>query len=436
MAHLSGDEPILDAVTRGADPKRSRADCPRCGYDQRGVIESWRDACPLVGTCTECGLEFSWSEVLEPDKHEPRWCVEYAPRRRLLPPPVRRTIFRSALPWWFWSSLKMSHDIRWRRIVVYLVMLSLVLLTCLAIQQGAVGYGVRRDMALRVQNEKAQMASVQAALTTQLKHLGEYKTIAERGDGWEALQEKHFRRELRDEDLAQIIKSQEAYIAQLQGWLNGTYALSHSYTDAILEPILTPFSSWSNGSMTTPFTGAIAYPAPSMLHVELFIAQTNSWMRNEQLIERAVVALYGLGAGATLFILLPPGFILLPATRRKAKVRWAHIARVAAYGAVIPTAIFSSLALAVAVAAVFEDAREGVLNWALRLATLVPAPLLVIWWAVAIRRYLRIPHALSLTLMLSAMNLLIVVAILWFIEPRSALFVYEHFLEWLDPLLQ
>ena len=30
--------------------------CPRCGYDQRGMVESWTLQCPLTGECAECGL--------------------------------------------------------------------------------------------------------------------------------------------------------------------------------------------------------------------------------------------------------------------------------------------------------------------------------------------------------------------------------------------
>lgn len=40
--------------------------CPRCGYDLHGTIDTWTDACPLTGVCSECGLEFIWSEILCP----------------------------------------------------------------------------------------------------------------------------------------------------------------------------------------------------------------------------------------------------------------------------------------------------------------------------------------------------------------------------------
>jgi hypothetical protein len=55
-----------------------RTACPRCGHDLRGVIASWREACPLTGICTECGLEFAWGDLLSGRLHYPRWCVEGA----------------------------------------------------------------------------------------------------------------------------------------------------------------------------------------------------------------------------------------------------------------------------------------------------------------------------------------------------------------------
>lgn len=44
-----------------------RPDCPRCGYDQSGLIATWSDHCPTAGLCSECGLSFYWSTVLNPE---------------------------------------------------------------------------------------------------------------------------------------------------------------------------------------------------------------------------------------------------------------------------------------------------------------------------------------------------------------------------------
>jgi len=54
-----------------------KVECPRCGYDLRGVVSSWRDTSPLIGKCSECGLSLEWSELLSRDQAEPAWCVEF-----------------------------------------------------------------------------------------------------------------------------------------------------------------------------------------------------------------------------------------------------------------------------------------------------------------------------------------------------------------------
>ncbi len=42
-------------------------------------------------------------------------------------------------------------------------------------------------------------------------------------------------------------------------------------------------------------------------------------------------------------------------------------------------------------------------------------PMLVIWWAVAIKKYLKIPHGWGIALLLSILLFLLFLAVLWFI---------------------
>lgn len=56
--------------------------CPRCGYDQRGVVASWTSCCPLNGVCSECGLEYSWRLLLNPELSIPWWSFEHAAHHR------------------------------------------------------------------------------------------------------------------------------------------------------------------------------------------------------------------------------------------------------------------------------------------------------------------------------------------------------------------
>jgi hypothetical protein len=113
-----------------------RTRCPRCGYDQRGVIAQWMDACPLHTVCTECGLEIDWPEQLSGKLRAPEWCVEYARPRRTIPLRCWTTMWRSRRPWRFWSSLKMSNQPRLHRLLLYVLALAAATYLAFAIGQG------------------------------------------------------------------------------------------------------------------------------------------------------------------------------------------------------------------------------------------------------------------------------------------------------------
>jgi len=112
--------------------------CPRCGYDQRGVVAAWMNSCPLNGVCAECGLGFEWAEILNDDIRLPRWCVEYStsilnePRRTLA------TLLMTLRPWRFWNELKMNHAARKRRLWAYVVFILFVCYAFFAVGQGVI----------------------------------------------------------------------------------------------------------------------------------------------------------------------------------------------------------------------------------------------------------------------------------------------------------
>src|SRR5688500_9379942 len=95
------------------DFSQSDVRCPRCGYDQRGVIAAWSGECPLHGTCAECGLEFAWAELLNPKLFVPDWCVESQKGLAALPVRAVRTLTRTITPWRMWREIRMTHPVRW-----------------------------------------------------------------------------------------------------------------------------------------------------------------------------------------------------------------------------------------------------------------------------------------------------------------------------------
>ncbi len=91
--------------------------CPRCGYDLSGAVDSWSDRCPLEGVCPECGLSHRWRDVLNPGFAIPVWFVENpnTPFRRGFP----RTSARCFRPRSFWRDIWMTHSFVRGRVIAF-----------------------------------------------------------------------------------------------------------------------------------------------------------------------------------------------------------------------------------------------------------------------------------------------------------------------------
>lgn len=95
----------------------------------------------MTGTCSECGLEFHWRDVLNPEFTFPRWCVEFGLVSSYL---LRtfRTLFMMVRPWWFWRDLQMHHRPQWRRIALFVLLVMVPL--CYLPFAASVGYATWR----------------------------------------------------------------------------------------------------------------------------------------------------------------------------------------------------------------------------------------------------------------------------------------------------
>ena len=94
--------------------------CPRCGYDQRGVIDSWTHSCPLMGVCSECGHTLRWAEVLDPAARLDPWFAEHAGTGRRASLRIAVTWMWVAFPWIFWNRVGVKLPISIRRMVLWL----------------------------------------------------------------------------------------------------------------------------------------------------------------------------------------------------------------------------------------------------------------------------------------------------------------------------
>jgi len=283
----------------------TNAQCPRCGYDLRGVFQARESEAELRGRCSECGLNYDWQDVLDPKRDRPRWCVEYAQSIREILGRSVLTFFMMLLPWKFWRQLKMSHEVKWIKLGLFFVCLVFVSYT----------------YAVLVGN-----ASILFIILTN-------------GMNWYG---------------------------------------ANSYFEDLAFPIL-------------------AHPYYSGELMRLLL-QTNT-------------ALFVISLLAFM-TLLPIGFVLLPVSRRKAKVKLVHLLRIAIYGISIVFMPFLVIVFYVG----FDIVNQNVLGWIL-IGNLVlpgsqffiywgPYPMIICWWAVATTHYLKMPHGWAVSILLSIVVIL------------------------------
>jgi hypothetical protein len=107
-------------------------------------------------------------------------------------------------------------------------------------------------------------------------------------------------------------------------------------------------------------------------------------------------------------VLCPAGFLTLPVSRRRAKVRYAHIHRVTLYSLTLMILPISGLIVGplLVVLAWRFGTYESLLSAAVMAVYALPL-LLVVWWSCATGRYLKIRHAWGVGLAVVIMAVLV-----------------------------
>jgi hypothetical protein len=114
--------------------------CPRCGYDQSGQVGAWVEACPLAGTCTECGLGLEWELVMNPGRAKLPGFIEHVSRLSLVA--AWRTWWLALRPPVFWRRIILEMEPRIGRMLTWLLLLLVPLLVvCAAIPLGTMLLG-------------------------------------------------------------------------------------------------------------------------------------------------------------------------------------------------------------------------------------------------------------------------------------------------------
>ncbi len=88
-------------------------ECPLCLYNLRGLVEP---------RCPECGFQFEWPELLDPKRQRHRYLFEHHPERNFWS--FFRTLMAGLRPRKFWSAVKPTHIVRQRRLVIYWLLCS------------------------------------------------------------------------------------------------------------------------------------------------------------------------------------------------------------------------------------------------------------------------------------------------------------------------
>ncbi len=101
-------------------------------------MPTWKELCPLDGTCSECGLGFAWADVMSPGRVFPRWSFEHA--RGVS---VRRgvgTFFRTFSPGRFWMHMRLEALIKPRRLILFALVVVLLAYLAITVMWGVNGY--------------------------------------------------------------------------------------------------------------------------------------------------------------------------------------------------------------------------------------------------------------------------------------------------------
>lgn len=365
---------------------KSTSRCPRCGYDVRGVIDTWSDSCPLLGTCSECGLEYQWSQVLHPEKYEPLWCVEFLGAGPMWRSAIK-TYRRSFLPWRFWQELKMEHDVRWRRLLAYVLLLLTPLLLCYVIEQTTVAVQVRR-------------LSQQQLIRQQQTAIWGASLLQDQIDDLEALKSPP----------SQEIANLQAQMITFNSMAQNPGSINITLAEAIVEAVFFPLRSISEGIIMSPW-GNQAYPAPINLHIIIMTGQNPviSFPRMLRMQAPQAIIIFLLQAAILPGIAL--AFLLLPTSRHIAKVRWGHIFRIMLYSFFIPFNVFYLL-VALFGTGMIVVSLEPICFWLGRSLFLYGSWIaLIVWWAMAIGHYLKMPHGWMIAILFSLMVVLLVPAV-------------------------
>lgn len=379
-----GDDGPNDAPTGTASPALADArECPRCGHDIGAscVLAHARGDATVL--CTECGLDSSIAQ-LDAGDNGPTWFLEspFSPKSR-----VRRAIEtygRAHLPHRFWRSVPMTVRLRpWRFILLFLV--AALLGHVIAVGVKLTNSEILPPGAKGTPAAASRMAHVAHALVFPASPYGGSQLL--------------FAAVLANPDREVDAATLSRFVV-----LSGTYGLPTAGWDAAVPyvPRATRSLEDANAWVMEEESG---FPSTYLDLQGVSAAGTMLMFPSDAELSLTIAALglmsLCLTAVPMIAVLM---LMLLPWTLRRSKVRFVHLARAAAYAAVL----FPVVLLMTALMLTFGSQPGSSVQVLALLATFA---FTMLWIDAVCRRYLRIPHALGTAFLLSIAAVLCIFAV-------------------------
>lgn len=283
----------------------------------------------------------------------------------------------------------MAHRIRWMRLALYVLWLMLPLMFGYILGAGALAIRARQQI-------EVEIAGQATSLPLHIRQLQQTRS---------QMADATFFPEMDDDQRAQALKRYDGTIAYLQGLLNSPETIDLPAWRTTLEAIVMPLARSSSASIVTASGGGRAYPAP--IELPFMLLAPTSWPPKR--FDDSIIVVFWLLFGGAMFVTMPLSLFLLPISLRRAKVRPAHLIRIAMYSTVIPVAaVIGGVLIGLAgmmTAALMEMSAVGLAGYvAIRY---LPWLLVALWWHAATSRYLKIPHAWFTIAVLTLLCLLV-----------------------------
>ena len=295
----------------------------------------------------------------------------------------------------------MENEVRWRRLMIYLMCFLAVPLLLYVTVQGAVAVnGIKQ-----YQGVIDQTNAWNKQMIPQVE--GHISNLKLRSGGYQVIMDNSVFGEWTDDDVELVVAELESHLKALNAQVSNPPKLPATW-QAIVQQIFLPFLENSMISIELDDGSLVPYWTPKHVWVQV--------SRNRALAQLAdKVALCGsiMLAAVAMLLFLPLSFLILPVTRRRCRVSWRHVVRPTIYSMFIPFVIIVVAAMLLAVDGVAGAGAPQILEDMFNIWLPAGVVLAVAgWWWCVMQCYMKIPRALFVVFVLMILVLVEVVFVI------------------------